>query len=155
MDFFPSVKRPCDWNPVCRKAAFPEHHHDFHEIVIVNTYGHSCIFNGQPYTTISGGTVCLFAITTGIYEHTDNLCLTNVLWRFAGRFHSRGAGSIAAAGAGWLLSFALAVNQSVLRQVRQLVCLMERRRQHGCACRANRETLCLCNYWCCCAAVAR
>ncbi|VEA41863.1 L-rhamnose operon regulatory protein [Salmonella enterica subsp. enterica] len=46
---------------------------------------------------------------------------------FAGRFPiPGGAGSIAAAGAGWLLSFALAVNQSVLQQVRQLVGLMER-----------------------------
>ncbi|MDI8841704.1 AraC family ligand binding domain-containing protein, partial [Salmonella enterica subsp. enterica serovar Anatum] len=38
-------------------AAFPEHHHDFHEIVIVEHGTGIHVFNGQPYT-ISGGTVC-------------------------------------------------------------------------------------------------
>lgn len=52
--------------PRLPQAAFPEHHHDFHEIVIVEHGTGIHVFNGQPYT-ISGGTVCLFAITTGIY----------------------------------------------------------------------------------------
>ncbi len=45
-----------------------------------------------------------------LYEHTDNLCLTNVLWRSpdAFQFWRGDLGSIAAAGAGWLLSFSLA-----------------------------------------------
>lgn len=43
--------------PRLPQAAFPEHHHDFHEIVIVEHGTGIHVFNGQPYT-ISGGTVC-------------------------------------------------------------------------------------------------
>jgi AraC family L-rhamnose operon regulatory protein RhaS len=39
------------------------------------------VFNGQPYT-ISGGSVCFIRDhDRHLYEHTDNLCLTNVLYR--------------------------------------------------------------------------
>lgn len=35
VDFFPSGKAPVAIEPRLPQAAFPEHHHDFHEIVIV------------------------------------------------------------------------------------------------------------------------
>lgn len=39
------------------------------------------VFNGQPYT-IGGGSVCFIRDhDRHLYEHTDNLCLTNVLYR--------------------------------------------------------------------------
>ena len=39
------------------------------------------VFNGQPYT-LSGGSVCFVRDhDRHLYEHTENLCLTNVLYR--------------------------------------------------------------------------
>jgi AraC family L-rhamnose operon regulatory protein RhaS len=79
--FFPSGGSPVAIEPRLPQAAFPEHHHDFHEIVIVERGTGIHVFNGQPYT-ISGGTVCFVRDhDRHLYEHTDNLCLTNVLYR--------------------------------------------------------------------------
>lgn len=81
VDFFPSGKSPVAIEPRLPQAAFPEHHHDFHEIVIVEHGTGIHVFNGQPFT-ISGGTVCFVRDhDRHLYEHTDNLCLTNVLYR--------------------------------------------------------------------------
>ncbi|MHC0466728.1 HTH-type transcriptional activator RhaS [Kosakonia cowanii] len=81
VDFFPPSKSPVAIEPRLPQAAFPEHHHDFHEIVIVEHGSGIHVFNGQPYT-ISGGTVCFVRDhDRHLYEHTDNLCLTNVLYR--------------------------------------------------------------------------
>ncbi|WP_342322828.1 HTH-type transcriptional activator RhaS [Kosakonia sp. BYX6] len=81
VDFFPTGKSPVAIEPRLPQAAFPEHHHDFHEIVIVEHGTGIHVFNGQPYT-ISGGTVCFVRDhDRHLYEHTDNLCLTNVLYR--------------------------------------------------------------------------
>ncbi|EHW68791.1 hypothetical protein BU58_13585 [Escherichia coli O26:H11 str. 2011C-3274] len=84
------------------------------------------VFNGQPYT-ITGGTVCFVRDhDRHLYEHTDNLCLTNVLYRSPDRFQFL-------AGLNQLLPQELdgqypshwRVNHSVLQQVRQLVAQME------------------------------
>ena len=56
VDFFPAGGSPVAIEPRLPQAAFPEHHHDFHEIVIVEHGTGIHVFNGQPYT-ISGGTV--------------------------------------------------------------------------------------------------
>lgn len=81
VDFFPTGKAPVAIEPRLPQPAFPEHHHDFHEIVVVEHGTGIHVFNGQPYT-ISGGTVCFVRDhDRHLYEHTDNLCLTNVLYR--------------------------------------------------------------------------
>ncbi len=63
------------------------HYHDFHEIVIVEQGSGIHVFNGQPYT-IGGGSVCFIRDhDRHLYEHTDNLCLTNgALYRCRMRF---------------------------------------------------------------------
>lgn len=81
VDFFPSGNASVAIEPRLPQADFPEHHHDFHEIVIVEHGTGIHVFNGQPYT-ITGGTVCFVRDhDRHLYEHTDNLCLTNVLYR--------------------------------------------------------------------------
>ena len=76
VDFFPSGNASVAIEPRLPQADFPEHHHDFHEIVIVEHGTGIHVFNGQPYT-ITGGTVCFVRDhDRHLYEHTDNLCLT-------------------------------------------------------------------------------
>lgn len=80
-DFFPSGKASVAIEPRSPQGTFPEHHHDFYEIVIVEHGTGTHIFNGQPYT-LSGGSVCFVRDhDRHLYEHTENLCLTNVLYR--------------------------------------------------------------------------
>lgn len=81
VDFFPSGAASVTIEPRLPQAAFPEHHHDFYEIVIVEHGTGTHVFNGQPYT-LSGGSVCFVRDhDRHLYEHTENLCLTNVLYR--------------------------------------------------------------------------
>ncbi|VTO16160.1 L-rhamnose operon regulatory protein RhaS [Klebsiella variicola] len=80
-DFFKAGISTVAIEPRLPQSAFPEHHHDFHEIVIVEQGTGIHVFNGQPYT-IGGGSVCFIRDhDRHLYEHTDNLCLTNVLYR--------------------------------------------------------------------------
>lgn len=80
-DFFPSGNASLAIEPRLPQAAFPEHHHDFYEIVIVEHGTGTHVFNGQPYT-LSGGSVCFVRDhDRHLYEHTENLCLTNILYR--------------------------------------------------------------------------
>ncbi|RJT20462.1 HTH-type transcriptional activator RhaS [Buttiauxella izardii] len=80
-DFFPSGNSSVAIEPRLPQAAFPEHHHDFYEIVIVEHGTGTHVFNGQPYT-LSGGSVCFVRDhDRHLYEHTENLCLTNILYR--------------------------------------------------------------------------
>lgn len=126
VDFFPTGKAPVAIEPRLPQPAFPEHHHDFHEIVVVEHGTGIHVFNGQPYT-IGGGTVCFVRDhDRHLYEHTDNLCLTNILYRSPDAFQFL-------SGLNQLLPQELngqylshwRVNQSVLLQVRHLVGQME------------------------------
>ena len=56
-DFFKAGISTVAIEPRLPQSAFPEHHHDFHEIVIVEQGSGIHVFNGQPYT-IGGGSVC-------------------------------------------------------------------------------------------------
>ncbi|MFR3707886.1 MAG: HTH-type transcriptional activator RhaS [Enterobacter hormaechei] len=139
VDFFPSGASPVAIEPRLPQAAFPEHHHDFHEIVIVEHGTGIHVFNGQPYT-ISGGTVCFVRDhDRHLYEHTET-CLDHAL-PFSGCVPvSFRAESAVAAGEG-PSTLALAVNQSTLQQVRQLVSQMEQARMAGTHAIATRELL--------------
>jgi AraC family L-rhamnose operon regulatory protein RhaS len=126
VDFFKSGTSAVAIEPRLPQSAFPEHHHDFHEIVIVEHGTGIHVFNGQPYT-ISGGSVCFIRDhDRHLYEHTDNLCLTNVLYRApdAFRFLSGVSQLLPQEQEGNYLSH-WRVNQGALQQVRQIVSQME------------------------------
>lgn len=80
-DFFPNGDLPIAIEPRAPQGVFPEHHHDFHEIVLVEQGAGIHIFNGQPQS-LCGGCVCFVRDhDRHLYEQTENLWLTNVLWR--------------------------------------------------------------------------
>lgn len=143
VDFFPSGQSPVAIEPRLPQAAFPEHYHDFHEIVIVEHGTGIHVFNGQPYT-ISGGTICFVRDhDRHLYEHTDNLCLTNVLYRSPESFQFlAGLNKLLPQEQDGHYPSHWRVNQSTLGQVRQIIAQMEGMEEqvdpHGLA---NREIL--------------
>ncbi|RKR52735.1 AraC family transcriptional regulator [Yokenella regensburgei] len=142
-DFFPSGVSPVAIEPRLPQPAFPEHHHDFHEIVIVEHGTGIHVFNGQPYT-ISGGTVCFVRDhDRHLYEHTDNLCLTNVLYRSPDAFQFlSGVNQLLPQEQDGVYPSHWRVSQSALQQVRQLVVQMENAEQgEAVHAVANREIL--------------
>lgn len=151
VDFFPSGNASVAIEPRLPQADFPEHHHDFHEIVIVEHGTGIHVFNGQPYT-ITGGTVCFVRDhDRHLYEHTDNLCLTNVLYRSPDRFQFlAGLNQLLPQEQDGQYPSHWRVNHSVLQQVRQLVAQMEQQEEENdLPSTASREIL-LCNYCSCC-----
>jgi len=82
VDFFPVGGLPVAIEPRLPQSAFPEHHHeDFHEIVLVEQGAGIHIFNGEP-RTLCGGCVCFVRNhDRHMYEKTEQLILTNVLYR--------------------------------------------------------------------------
>jgi len=143
VDFFPTGSTPVAIEPRLPQSAFPEHHHDFHEIVIVEHGTGIHVFNGQPYT-ISGGTVCFVRDhDRHLYEHTDNLCLTNVLYRSPDAFQFlSGLNQLLPQEQDGYYPSHWRVNQGVLQQVRQIVGQMENAGEEtDTAARANREIL--------------
>ncbi len=108
-DFFKAGISTVAIEPRLPQSAFPEHHHDFHEIVIVEQGSGIHVFNGQPYT-IGGGSVCFIRDhDRHLYEHTDNLCLTNVLYRAPDAFRFlAGVSQLLPRGTGRKLPLALA-----------------------------------------------
>lgn len=80
-DFFADGDFPITIEPRAPQDAFPEHHHDFHEIVLVEQGAGIHVFNGQPQS-LCGGCVCFVRDhDRHLYEQTENLYLTNVLYR--------------------------------------------------------------------------
>ncbi|KNC89822.1 HTH-type transcriptional activator RhaS [Trabulsiella odontotermitis] len=143
VDFFPSGISSVAIEPRLPQPEFPEHHHDFHEIVIVEHGTGIHVFNGQPYT-ISGGTVCFVRDhDRHLYEHTDNLCLTNVLYRSPDAFQFlAGLHRLLPQEQDGVYPSHWRVNQSALQHVRQIVALMEKQDEDSDAhTLANREIL--------------
>jgi AraC family L-rhamnose operon regulatory protein RhaS len=80
-EFFASSPYPVTIEPRMPQPGFPEHHHDFYEIVIVEGGSGTHVLNGQPQP-LYGGCVCFIRDRDRhLYEQTDNLQLTNVLYR--------------------------------------------------------------------------
>lgn len=81
-DFFPTGHVPVAIEPRAPQGVFPEHHHDdFHEIVIVEQGSGIHVFNGQSQPLCSGCVCFVRSHDRHLYEQTENLCLTNVLYR--------------------------------------------------------------------------
>lgn len=81
VDFFPSGQVPVAIEPRAPQPEFPEHHHDFYEIVLVEQGAGVHVFNGSPYA-LSSGCVCFVRDRDRHqFEQTDDLHLTNVLFR--------------------------------------------------------------------------
>lgn len=82
VDFFSGGHCPVAIEPRAPQGAFPEHYHDdFHEIVIVEQGSGIHVFNGQSQPLCSGCVCFVRDHDRHMYEQTDNLCLTNVLYR--------------------------------------------------------------------------
>lgn len=125
-DFFSSGKQTVAIEARLPQVEFPEHHHDFNEIVIVEHGTGTHVFNGQPHT-ISGGTVCFVRdFDRHLYEHTENLCLTNVLYRTLDEFEFlSGLDKLLPQEQDGHYPSHWRVNQSTLQQVRGIVRQME------------------------------
>ncbi|QGY29270.1 HTH-type transcriptional activator RhaS [Pantoea cypripedii] len=85
-DFFPAGDYAIAIEPRVPQQAFPEHHHDFHEIVLVEQGSGIHVFNGQPQALCAGCVCFVRDHDRHLYEQTDNLCLTNVLYRSPAAF---------------------------------------------------------------------
>ncbi|WP_410013565.1 HTH-type transcriptional activator RhaS [Sodalis sp. C49] len=80
-DFFISKDATVTIEPRVPQAAFPEHYHDFWEIVLVEKGSGIHVFNDQPYV-LNSGTVCFIrADDHHLFENVDELIMTNVLYR--------------------------------------------------------------------------
>ena len=82
VDFFSSGHSPVAIEPRAPQGAFPEHHHDdFNEIVIVEQGAGIHVFNGQSHPLYTGCVCFIRNHDRHLYEQTENLTLTNVLYR--------------------------------------------------------------------------
>ncbi|EPP0238286.1 HTH-type transcriptional activator RhaS [Escherichia fergusonii] len=126
VDFFPAQEVSVAIEPRLPQGAFPEHHHDFHEIVIVEHGTGIHVLNGQPYT-ISGGMVCFIRDSDRhMYEHTDNLNLTNVLYRSPDKFRFlAGLHQLLPQECNGHYPSHWRIDQHTLQQVRQLITRLE------------------------------
>lgn len=122
MDFFPNAAMSVTIEPRQPQPDFPEHHHDFNEIIIVEHGTGSHIFNGQPYT-LSGGSLCFVRDhDRHLFEHTENLCLTNILYREPEAFcFLSGLEKLLPQEQDGAYPAHWRVNQGVLRQVKGLI----------------------------------
>ncbi|MEC5317603.1 HTH-type transcriptional activator RhaS [Brenneria populi subsp. brevivirga] len=122
IDFFPSGNASVAIEPRLPQPEFPEHHHDFYEIVIVEQGTGTHIFNGQPYT-LSGGSICFVRdYDRHLFEHTENLRLTNVLYRAPDAFcFLAGLDKLLPQERDGVYPSHWRVNQSILQQIKRFI----------------------------------
>jgi AraC family L-rhamnose operon regulatory protein RhaS len=85
-DFFPS---PNDTVAVVERnpqEAFPEHAHDFGEIVIVSQGGGCNVINRQASRVCAGSVFYLMPDDRHAFDEVNELCLTNVIFRMPERY---------------------------------------------------------------------
>jgi len=80
-DFFNTKDATVTIEPRWPQHAFPEHYHDFWEIMIVEKGSGIHVLNDQPYV-LGSGTVCfIHADDHHLFENVEELNLINVLYR--------------------------------------------------------------------------
>ncbi|MCL2897968.1 HTH-type transcriptional activator RhaS [Brenneria tiliae] len=80
-EFFASRAVTVAVEPRTPQVAFPEHYHDFWEIVLVEQGAGVHVFNDQPYALCRGTVFFVRDNDRHLFENVDGLCLTNVLYR--------------------------------------------------------------------------
>jgi AraC family transcriptional regulator, L-rhamnose operon regulatory protein RhaS len=141
-DFFTSGTATVAIEPRLPQVAFPEHDHDFYEIVLVEHGTGIHVFNGQPYT-LSRGMICFVRDQDRhLYEHTENLCLTNVLYRSPKGFQFiSGLDKLLPQEEDGQYVSHWRINQSVLQQARPIIDQMAQCRDDNIHAIASREVL--------------
>lgn len=85
-DFFTTSTQTIAVEPRAPQWVFPEHTHNFNEVVIVNQGQGSHILNNKPYELRPGMMFYIKASDHHLYEKVHNLHLTNVLFRDVNQF---------------------------------------------------------------------
>lgn len=80
-DFFISHQQTIVVEPRMPQYAYPEHTHDFDEIVIVTGGSGTHILNGRPYDLYPRMVYYIKASDHHLYENVNDLHLTNILYR--------------------------------------------------------------------------
>ncbi|SCY15404.1 AraC family ligand binding domain-containing protein [Basfia succiniciproducens] len=78
-DFFNNKEQPIILEPRAPQEIFPEHTHDFDELVIVKHGSGWHILNGYPHDLYPGVVLYIQAQDHHSYENLQDLCLTNIL----------------------------------------------------------------------------
>lgn len=86
-EFFVSRSVTVAVEPRAPQQAFPEHYHDFWEIVLVEQGAGVHVFNDQPFALFSGAVFFIRDNDRHLFEDVDGLFLTNVLYRSPRGFH--------------------------------------------------------------------
>ena len=86
-DFFASKDQTVAIELRVPQPVFPEHTHDFNEIVIVSGGRGKHILNGKPYDLHPGMIFYIQASDHHLYENVYDLHLTNILYRSPDSFH--------------------------------------------------------------------
>lgn len=141
VDFFSGGHCPVAIEPRAPQGAFPEHYHDdFHEIVIVEQGSGIHVFNGQSQPLCSGCVCFVRDHDRHMYEQTDNLCLTNVLYRGPEAFHFlSGLQQLLPAEQNGHYPSHWRISSKVLAQAHQLTAQMASPLEEGFAAQATRE----------------
>ncbi len=86
-DFFVSSEQNITLEPRAPQPVYPEHTHNFNEIVIVTKGSGKHILNGQLFDLYPGMMFYIHASDCHLYENVNNLHLTNILYRQPDKFN--------------------------------------------------------------------
>ncbi|OTQ79751.1 HTH-type transcriptional activator RhaS [Gilliamella apis] len=86
-DFFSSSDQNIAIEPRTPQPVYPEHTHNFNEIVIVTSGYGKHILNGRLFDLYPGMMFYIKASDCHLYENVDDLHLTNILFRDPENFH--------------------------------------------------------------------